>query len=248
MNDIFPDSQIIRLPETQSTNSYLLQLSQSEKLSEGTVVVTDNQTAGRGQGNNFWESEAGANIAFSIILYPVTVKASEQFIISKVISLAVFDFISGIVENAAIKWPNDIYVGDEKIAGILIENFIAGENLNRTIAGIGININQKHFFSDAPNPVSLYQLTGKTYLLDSCLKNILACIAERYKMISERKKLDADYLRQLYRIGVPAYFCEEGKTFVATITGVNPLGMLELITEDGERKICKKNTYKNRKK
>jgi len=238
MSSIFPDFQIIHIPQTTSTNGYLQELSNDENLAEGTVVVTDNQTQGRGLSGNSWESKPGANLTFSTILYPLTVKASGQFILSKAISLAVFDFILEIVpDGVSIKWPNDVYVGDKKIAGILIENFIEGTYLTKTIAGIGVNINQKCFLSNAPNPVSLHQLTGKTYPLNSCLLSLHASIASRYRMMKEdEKQLTSDYLQHLYRFGKLSRYSADGVFFDATITGVNHYGMLEMITATGERK------------
>jgi len=202
MNHIFPKSKIISVEQTTSTNWQLLQLSNEENLPEGTVLVAGYQTQGRGQGSKSWESEPGANLTFSIILYPLSINASQQFILSKAVSLAVYDFVSQYVPNVSVKWPNDVYVGDKKIAGILIENFIIGDLMTKTIAGIGLNINQKRFSSDAPNPVSLWQLTGKTFVLEDCLKTLHEHIAARYRMMTgNAEKLNSDYLQHLYRYG-----------------------------------------------
>ena len=238
MNLIFPDSKIIHIPQTASTNTHLLELSKEKKMAEGTIVVTDHQTHGRGQSGNSWESEPGDNLTFSMILYPVSVTASDQFILSKVTSLAVFDFISEIVpDGVSVKWPNDVYVGDKKISGILIENFIEGAYLTKTIAGIGVNINQKYFYSDAPNPVSLRQLTGKTYPLTTCLLSLQANITNRYwMMIENEKQLNSDYLQHLYRFGKLCRYSADGVFFDATITGVNHYGMLEVTTANNESK------------
>ena len=235
MNHVFSKSQIIRVAKTDSTNACLLQLSNEKVLASGTVVVTDHQTQGRGQGDNSWESEPGANLTFSIILYPFP--SVHAFVLSKAISLAVCDFVSRFVSDVSIKWPNDVYVGERKIAGILIENFFEGIWLTKSVAGIGLNINQKHFVSDAPNPVSLRQLTGKTYPLEKCLQTLHADIAARYQMITENAdKLNADYLQRLYRFRRLSRFSAGGILFDAIITGVNDDGMLEMKTEDGECK------------
>lgn len=237
MNHIFPNSKIIRIQQTTSTNWHLLQLSNEEDLAEGTVFVTDHQTQGRGLANNRWESEPGLNLTFSIILYPSSVKASRQFILSKAISLAVYDFVSQFVNGVSVKWPNDVYVAEQKIAGILIENFIGGAYLTKTIAGIGLNINQIIFLSDAPNPISLRQLTGKTYPLEKLLKDLHEHIAIRYRMITENaEKLNSDYLKYLYRFGRLSMFCADGNLFEATITDINDYGMLEITTSKNERK------------
>ena len=239
MNLVFPDSEIIRVRQTASTNSHLLQLSNVEKLAEGTIVATDHQTQGRGQAGNSWESEPGANLTFSIVLYPTSVKAERQFILSKAISLAVYDFVSDFVPvGVSVKWPNDVYVGEQKIAGILIENFVEGAYLTKTIAGIGVNINQERFLSDAPNPVSLRHLTGKIYPLENCLQILHNHIIARYRMMtSDPNQLDSDYLQHLYRFGKSSRFSAGGVSFNAVITGVNRYGMIEMTTETGERKV-----------
>ena len=237
MKPVFPKSKIIRIRQTTSTNWQLLQLSNEEELTEGTVVVTDHQTQGRGQAGNYWESEPGANLTFSILLYPSLVNASRQFILSKAVSLAVYDFVSQHIPNVSVKWPNDVYAGEKKIAGILIENFITGEYMAKTIAGIGLNINQKHFLSDAPNPVSFRQLTGKIYPLDECLQTLHEHIATRYRMITENtEKINSDYLQHLYRFGKLCRYSANDIFFEATITGLNDYGMLEMTTVNGEYK------------
>ena len=235
MNHVFSKSRIICVQQTASTNSHLLQLSNVENLAEGTIVVTDQQTQGRGHGDNSWESEPGANLTFSIILYPISSVCA--FVLSKAISLAVYDFVSQYVPDVSVKWPNDVYVGERKIAGILIENFFEGPWLTKSIVGIGLNINQESFLSDAPNPVSLRQLTGKTYPLENCLQDLHAHIAVRYRMITENAdKLNSDYLQNLYRFGQLNRFSVDDILFDATITGVNEYGMLEITTVDGKRK------------
>ena len=235
---IFPESQIIRVRQTASTNSCLQHLSEQKKLPEGAIVVTDNQTCGRGTGCNSWESETSANVCMSIILYPTSTPASEQFILSKVISLAVYDFLSEhLHKGVSVKWPNDIYVDDKKISGILIENYICGDYITKTIAGIGININQEHFLSDAPNPVSLRQITGKTYSIENCLQTIRYNIAKRYSMAKETPvKIHSEYLQHLYRFGKLCQYSANGVIFSAIITGVNMYGMLEMKTSNGVRK------------
>ena len=238
MNNSFSDFQKIHIQQTTSTNCHLLELSIKERLPEGSVVVTDNQTHGRGHSGNAWESESGSNLTFSIILYPLSIKASGQFILSKAISLAVYDFISEIISNVVtVKWPNDVYVNDKKISGILIENFLEGEYLTKSIVGIGVNINQKKFVSNAPNPVSLRQLTEKTYALDDCLKTLHTFIMDRYRMMQEEvNKLNLDYLQNLYRFGRLSRYNAGRISFDAVISGIDHYGLLELTTATGERK------------
>ncbi len=239
MQAIFPDHRVIRLQQTTSTNAHMLQLSVGDQLPEGSVVVADNQTQGRGQGDNVWESEPYKNLTFTILLYPTFVKASQQFWLSKIISLAVYDFISQKVADASVKWPNDVYVGDKKIAGILIENFIEGAYLTKTIAGIGININQEKFTPDTLNPVSLRQLTGDVYQLTACLEELIGWIAQRYQQLSDMQQMDAlhaDYLNHMYRFKQWGRFSAGSELFDAMITGINKYGMLEMTTSENEQK------------
>ena len=124
---------------------------------------------GKGQVGNSWESEAGKNLMFSVLLHPDFVPANQQFLISQISALAVQQMLETFVKPISVKWPNDIYWNDKKICGMLIENDIAGTKLINSIIGIGININQKKFISNAPNPVSLTQITGKEYDLHGCI-------------------------------------------------------------------------------
>lgn len=155
--------QIIELPETDSTNSYLDRIAPGSD--HGTVVVAYSQTAGRGQRGNSWESAPGKNITMSLLLRPANIVASNQFIISQAVSVAIVKVLRRHLSSGrvSVKWPNDIYVDDRKICGILIENTLSGKSIDYSIIGMGINVNQQEFLSDAPNPVSMYQLTRLEY-------------------------------------------------------------------------------------
>lgn len=146
----------------------------------GTVVVTPEQTAGRGQRGNGWESAPGQNLTFSVVLRPDRWPASRQFELSMAVSVGVARALSAAMpgEQVRIKWPNDIYVGNGKMVGMLLENTLSGCNIDRCIAGIGINVNQRRFVSDAPNPVSMSMLTGQTYDLDVLLRDVCASVLE----------------------------------------------------------------------
>ena len=163
MNDKNETPKIIRLVETDSTNNYLREQSAKARLPEGSLVIADFQTAGKGQVGNSWESEAGKNLMFSILLYPDFLPANRQFLISQIASLSVKETLEKYTDSVTVKWPNDIYWKDRKICGMLIENDLSGQYLYCSVVGIGLNINQEIFRSDAPNPVSLTQITGKTY-------------------------------------------------------------------------------------
>jgi BirA family transcriptional regulator, biotin operon repressor / biotin---[acetyl-CoA-carboxylase] ligase len=229
---------IIKFESLDSTNNYATSQLSKSNLTEGTVILAEEQLSGRGQRDNSWESAKSENLLFSIVLYPSVLPVKYQFLISKVIALGVCDILSLYVENVSIKWPNDIYVGDKKIAGILIENFLSGYNIDSSIAGIGININQQKFYSNAPNPVSLSQLTAiyfdKEELLDLFLNSI-----DRWYLLLKNKEvttIDTEYLSRMYRIDIESLYKDNGGEFVGRIAGVNPIGQLVVEKEKGELK------------
>ena len=158
---------LIALDETHSTSNYLLELCQQsvQPLEEFTTVTASFQTAGKGQRGNSWESEAGKNLLFSFVLYPKFLEARQQFLLSQFVSLAIKEELESIIKEISIKWPNDIYWREKKLCGILIEHQLCRSHIERTICGIGVNINQALFRSNAPNPVSLnkcYYIIGST--------------------------------------------------------------------------------------
>lgn len=158
----------IHLEETDSTNHWLKEHDDGRDL----VAWTDYQTAGRGSGTNTWESERGQNLLFSMLIHPVSLKPTEQFRISMAISLAIVHALQPLT-SLTIKWPNDIYWNDRKLCGILIENSLTGHYIRQSIIGVGLNVNQTVFLSDAPNPVSLRQITGKDHDCEELLDSII---------------------------------------------------------------------------
>ena len=237
MSNLLRNRQIIKLAKVESTNTYLSEL--QNPLPEGSIVWALNQTKGRGQNLHEWESEPNKNLTFSIILHPVFLPAYKQFYMSKVIALAVSDFISLHTDNVSIKWPNDVYVGNKKICGILIENIIEKTNLKQTIAGIGININQTKFASNAPNPVSLTQLTGQQYDIKEMLLEVCELIDYRYTMLrnDEVETIDKNFNEVLYQYLKPCKYIADGEVFEGVIIGVEPTG--ELLIKDKANKIRK---------
>ena len=231
MNETF-----IHLNETHSTNSYLRELIMREKEQpEGTVVITDYQTAGRGQKGNSWESERGKNLTFSILLHPNHIPPGKQFILSQLISIAIVGVLKKYDRHFTIKWPNDSYWKEKKIAGMLIEVDLTGSSLSNAIIGIGININQRHFKSDAPNPVSLTQITGKEHNLSELLEKILDSIVDEYNKYTpdNEEEIRQKYMALLFRNkGVYPYLYGE-EIFNASIEGIEPNGQLILKKENG---------------
>jgi len=218
----------------ESTNTCALQCLKATELQEGTVICTDFQTAGKGHQSNRWESEDGKNLLFSIILYPSSVRPDEQFFISMTMSLGIYDFLHNLVPDVRIKWPNDIYVKNDKIAGMLIENSVMGETIENCIAGIGININQEKFSRDIPNPVSLKMITGKESDTRTCLKEALNYIDIRYKQLlyGNRGLIRDEYVSLLYRAGEWHAYRAEGNIFKGKIKGISETGSLKIERED----------------
>ena len=228
----------IFLQETTSTNTYLAGLCDRMPQPELTCVYTSYQTSGRGQRGNSWESEPGANLLFSFVVYPSFLEAGRQFFLSQITALALTNVLSDYTEDICIKWPNDIYWKDKKLCGTLIENDLTGIHIGRSISGTGVNLNQEQFISDAPNPVSLFQITGKRY----DRRVILEQFMERAEADYERLKAGEDsliasrYKEHLYRKdGFHAYRDGTGN-FYARILDVEPDGRLILEDKEGNRR------------
>jgi BirA family transcriptional regulator, biotin operon repressor / biotin---[acetyl-CoA-carboxylase] ligase len=228
-------SNLIFIDNLTSTNNYALALIRKNPPAEGTIVYTNYQKGGRGQKGNHWESERGKNLLISIILYPSAVSPPDQFIISKAISLGICDFLIEYARNVYIKWPNDIYVENDKIAGILIESSVIAGKIENTIAGIGININQINFSNYSPNPVSLSLLTGRTYDPFDCLKKVSYFLDKRYKQLVDRKytEIDSDYLLKLYRYREWHKFKDINKTYTGRIISLTQSGLLQIEEQNG---------------
>lgn len=233
-NEALP--RIIRMAETSSTNCCLRELLTHEPLPEGSVVVTENQTAGRGQMGNAWESEPGRNLTFSLVVYPEGLPVNRQFLLSQIVSLSVKETLELYTEGIAVKWPNDIYHHDRKICGILIENDLVERTISRSIIGIGVNINQEAFVSNAPNPVSLRQIIGKDTDRETFLASFLNLFYRHYLALLQGEEEEA--IRQAYRAalyrGEGYYgFADEQGSFEACIQDIRPTGHLVLRRRDG---------------
>ncbi|MBQ7419396.1 MAG: biotin--[Prevotella sp.] len=219
------DWKIIHIDETDSTNHWL----REHRGTEDMVVWADYQSAGKGQGSNSWESEKGMNLLFSILCHPHGIPAHRQFSISMAVSLAIADALEEQIGDVSIKWPNDIYWRDAKICGILIEHRIAGQYIRDSIIGVGINVNQRQFHSDAPNPVSLWQIHGyetdRELLLHSVLRRFSEYIGRDVK---------AQYVSRLYRRKGYHPYCDQNGAFMAMFKDVEEDGHLLLVKEDGQ--------------
>nr|WP_319400293.1 biotin--[acetyl-CoA-carboxylase] ligase [uncultured Carboxylicivirga sp.] len=225
----------IQHAELKSTNEEMKQQLTHESLEEGTVIITNHQYAGRGQVGNSWESEIGKNLTFSLLLRPHFIEPHKQFYISKIVSLGLIDTLREFICGVTIKWPNDIYIGDKKLAGILIENSIMGPRLDYCIIGIGLNVNQTEFTSNAPNPVSLKNISMTDFNLVEVLDKLINHIEQRYIQLYEglEAEIDREYFSLLYRNIGKHLFKDENGTFKASIKSVNEMGLLTLLDEEG---------------
>lgn len=226
-----------------STSAELRRRMSAEELPHGYCILADFQTAGHGQATNHWESEDGKNLLFSFLLRPSVIPASEQFVITEIVTLAIINALQDYIrQRITIKWPNDIYVGDKKLCGILIENALCGPVIDTCIVGIGININQELFTSDAPNPVSLKQLNGrdndKEEIFEEIYQNILRYydyLADNWQNNDIKQSLHYEYMNNLYRrVGYHNYSTPEGEKFSAEIEEIGPQGHLTLRLQSGE--------------
>ena len=223
---------IHRIAETTSTND----LAHGAQYGHGDVIWAERQTAGRGQRGHTWTSPEGVNLLFSVVLCPTFLPAGEQFGLSQAVALALADTFAAFGIDTRIKWTNDIYAGDRKLVGILIEHRYCGSRLGRTIVGIGINVNQTRFDPTLPNPVSMALCTGRTFAREAVLERFADCCTARYAQLErgERSLLQEEYRTRMYRLGETHPFrLPDGTLLRAAIQGVRPSGELILLHDDG---------------
>lgn len=227
----------IHLQSVGSTNSWLA--AHVGELTDTVMLTTHEQTAGRGQRGNHWESEPGKNLTFSILTRLSHFPARRQFAVSEAFALAIADTLAAYGIEAKVKWPNDIHVADRKICGILIEHALMGSELMHTIAGAGINVNQQEFRSDAPNPVSMRQILGRDTDLDEFRAMVMQRTEEAFEAIADeegRARVHARFLDRLWRGDGGMYAFRDtatGETFDAAIADVDPDGPLKLRPANG---------------
>jgi BirA family transcriptional regulator, biotin operon repressor / biotin---[acetyl-CoA-carboxylase] ligase len=230
-----PSTNIFMLEQLQESGSGNVNSPQKPLFTEGAVVYTYHQTAGRGQYGNRWESEAGKNIAMSILLKPRFLEARQQFELNKAVSLAVHDVLFNYTEGVSVKWANDIFIGEKKICGILIQNNISGTRLEASVIGIGINVNQLNF-QDLPYASSLKLETGKTFILEHIVEAICQAVEKRFWQLKSGyfTQLGEEYLSKLYRYGEDALYQKTDNTyFQGKIVGISETGKLCLETKLG---------------
>lgn len=221
-----------------STNTYCKELLNNSVLPpEGLVVQTGFQNEGKGQMGNVWQVEEGKNLTYSSVIYPDFMHPTEQFYLNMAVSLSVAELLDEYIGNAKIKWPNDIYIGNKKIAGILIENSLMGNKLQSSVLGIGININQNSFIG-LPNATSLFMELGVDYPLTYLLQQWCALFEGYYALLKSRSfgSLNKLYLQRMWNYNKTVQYHKNDTLYTGIIKGVNPLGQL-LIEENGEQVI-----------
>lgn len=204
------------------------------------LVTADFQTAGRGQRGTSWEADKGVNLLFGFKFHPTWLRADRQFLLSEALALAVAQSLEKYAgKSISIKWPNDIYCGDRKICGMLLEHDLCGAHIATTLTGIGINVNQRQFCSQAPNPVSLYQLLGKEVDRAAILRNVLRLFTEYYRQLlnSQTSQIEKAYLKRLYRAAGYYPYRDANGCFEAQIESVCPNGQLVLRDSQGQQRI-----------
>lgn len=228
--------KIINIEKTASTNQYVRELIENKQILPDTIVVADEQTSGRGQGDNVWLSEPGSNLTFSLYV-KIIQKADTQAWLSKAVALGLCDFVGLYSQTSTIKWPNDILAKGKKIIGVLIEHNISGQNLSGSIIGIGVNVNQELFPAEL-NAISLREITGAMFKIPDTLKTLTVCLKTRIMMYEHQKwtDIDADYHSKLLGYGKECAFrLKNGKEIQAIHRGVDPLGRIILETAGVEK-------------
>ncbi len=259
--------KIIELERVDSTNGWAARAMEESDFSDGTVIRAKDQYAGRGQHDHQWISEPDKNLTFTLVLHPGFLPPDFQFQLNKAISLGILDFVrkvsaplqsplqhpegqlAGLLKpaplrqkamettEASVKWPNDIYLGGRKIAGILIENKIMGDKLDTVLVGIGLNVNQQRFSPALPDAGSLIGFLGHELELNETLTDLCGILENRYRMLRRQQfaALDRDYCRNLLGFNQWRSFLSDGNLIEGKITGVDPFGRLVIETRNGER-------------
>jgi len=227
----------IWLESINSTNNYAAQLLKEGKTQNGTTILTKRQTAGRGQRGNSWQAEPGLNLTFSVVVYP-DMDVKHVFFLNMVVSLAVSKALEVYYPGpVSVKWPNDIYVGTHKIAGILVENQFRGERIVSSVLGIGINVNQENFGPDL-RATSLRLLTGKNESLEAVFQTCFEQLDFYLNLLMDQQfaLLSKQYHEKLLGVGQRMEFEDETGVFEGVIVGVDEDGKLKIKRTDGIRK------------
>jgi BirA family biotin operon repressor/biotin-[acetyl-CoA-carboxylase] ligase len=225
---LFFGKTLVFVPECHSTNSLASDLA-SKKTAEGTLVITANQTAGRGQRGNTWLVEPGKNFTLSIVLYPKFLTANDQFLLHQFVSLSLTDYLQNYFgQEVKIKWPNDILIHAKKVCGILIENQLSGVQVTQSIIGIGLNVNQTQF--EIATAASMAALANRDFDLSIELEKLLSCLEKRYMQLKQMKKegMQKAYLERMHWRNELHVFSSHNEKFQGMIRGISENGRLQI--------------------
>jgi BirA family biotin operon repressor/biotin-[acetyl-CoA-carboxylase] ligase len=234
-NTIFLGKDVLFLPECHSTNDIALQRIRQGNAKEGSVIICEHQTQGKGQRGNTWEAEKGSNLTFSLVLQPDFLDLSEQFYLNMMVSNAIRRLLHDYVPSLKVKWPNDLVVPSVgKMGGILIENVVGSGGWEYSVVGIGLNINQKYF--SVPAACSLATLTGSQFDLQELFRLLVTYLEQGYLALKRRKNFEikAEYISHLYFLNEKCEFIVSEKALVGQITGIDETGSLLIETETGD--------------
>lgn len=237
-NTVFLGKDIHFLPECHSTNDIALNLVRQGKAVEGSVVICSHQTKGKGQRGNSWQSQAGQNLTFSLVLRPDFMDISEQFYLNMAVSNSLRKLLQDYVPDLKVKWPNDLVApGFGKLGGVLIENTFSGKEWEYAIVGIGVNVNQVGF--ESPNAASIRSISGSQFELEELFRLLVTQLEQGYIQLKKGKwkEIKTEYLAHLYRRGDWGEYSVDGKQFTGKIVGINAEGQLELELESGEEVV-----------
>ncbi len=237
---LFTGQQLLWLPACTSTNTEAQTLIVQNRASDGCTVITDFQTAGRGQRGNHWEAAPAENLMLSVVWQPTFLAAAQQFRLSQAVALGVHDWAATLLgpdPKLKLKWPNDLYYGDQKLGGVLIENSLSGPKIQHSIIGIGLNVNQQAF--STATATSIGQLTGRAYAREALATRLLECLERRYLQLRAGQvgRLRQEYLQALYRYQKNHWFVVDGKRVQGQIVGVEDDGRLAVAIGDTLRRF-----------
>ncbi|MFY7911685.1 MAG: biotin--[acetyl-CoA-carboxylase] ligase [Emticicia sp.] len=232
---LFLGKNTIYLPSCHSTNDIAAEIIQTKRAFDGTIVITSDQTAGRGQRGNMWETLPNQNITVSMILKPDFLAVAQQFNLNIAVSLGIYEFLCRYLSDGlTVKWPNDIYVGNRKMGGVLIENTLSGSRLAYSVVGIGLNINQISFMNDRAISLRLASQKTEDYVLEKLIEQLCECIEKYYLQLknghAEAQKIK--YLERVFRFGEWHKYEQNGERFLGKIIDVAEMG--HLIMQVGE--------------
>lgn len=225
------NKELIELDSIDSTNNYTLRMKESLSFKEGLMVTASYQTVGNGQRGKSWESLKGDNLLISIVIEP-NISIQNQFLLSKCVALALYDLLSLYANDVSIKWPNDILVGRQKIAGILIQNILKRNEITHSVIGVGLNVNQTEFKTYSPKATSLKLLLNRTFDISIIQEELLKYLAERIKQLRSGVDQQKEYLSVLFLNNKITVFESDGQKFMGIIKGVSQKGKLHIQLED----------------